>query len=53
MAQQPPAVPSEEPVVLSLLDALKQSVAQVAQVEANPETTTAKTRKSRTRRRTG
>ena len=53
MAQQPPAVPTEEPVVLSLLDALKQSVAQVAQVEANPETTTAKTRKSRTRRRTG
>jgi len=53
MAQQPPAVPTEEPVVLSLLDALKQSVAQMAQVEANPETTTAKTRKSRTRRRTG
>jgi len=53
MAQQPPAVPTEEPVVLTLLDALKQSVAQVAQVEANPETTTAKTRKSRTRRRTG
>ena len=53
IAQRAPAVPAEEPVVLSLLDALKQSVAQVAQVEANPETTTAKTRKSRTRRRTG
>ena len=52
MAQQPPAVPTEEPVVLSLLDALKQSVAQVAQAEARPETTTAKTRKSRARRRT-
>jgi DNA end-binding protein Ku len=53
IAQRAPAVPAEEPVVLSLLDALKQSVAQVEQAEANPETTTAKMRKSRARRRTG
>jgi len=52
IAQQPPA-PAEEPVVLSLLDALKQSVAQVEQAETSPETTTVKARKPRTRRRMG
>jgi DNA end-binding protein Ku len=53
MAQRAPALAAEEPVVLALLDALKQSVAQVEQAETSPEPTTAKTRKSRTRRRTG
>jgi DNA end-binding protein Ku len=53
IAQQPPTAPAEEPVVLSLLDALKQSVAQVEQAETSPETTTAKARKPRARRRRG
>jgi len=52
IAQQPTA-PAEEPVVFSLLDALKQSVAQVEQAETSPEITTAKARKPRARRRTG
>jgi DNA end-binding protein Ku len=51
IAQQPPVAPVEEPVVLSLLDALKQSVAQVEQ--AAPETTTARKRKPRAGRKTG
>jgi DNA end-binding protein Ku len=50
IAQQPPAAPADEPVLLNLLDALKQSLAQVGPPEA-PETT--KARKSRTRRKTG
>jgi DNA end-binding protein Ku len=53
IAQQPPTAPAEEPVVLSLLDALKQSVAQVGPEETSPKTTTAKARKPRARRRTG
>ena len=53
IAQQRQTTPAEEPVVLSLLDALKQSVAQVEQAETSPQTTTAKARKPRARRRTG
>ena len=53
IAQEPRTAPAEEPVFLSLLDALKQSVAQVEQAEADQETTTAKARKPRARRRTG
>jgi DNA end-binding protein Ku len=53
IAQQPPTAPAEEPVVLSLLDALKQSVAQVEHAEMSSETTTAKARRPRSRRRTG
>jgi DNA end-binding protein Ku len=53
IAQQPPAAPADEPVLLNLLDALKQSLAQVGPSETPVETTTGKARKSRTRRKTG
>jgi DNA end-binding protein Ku len=53
IAQQPSTAPVDEPVVLSLLDALKQSVAQVEQAETSSETTNSKARKSRARRKTG
>ena len=53
IAQQPPPAPAEEPVVLPLLDALKRSIAQVEQAETRAETTTAKARRPRARRRTG
>ena len=51
VAQQPPAAPAEEPVVLNLLEALKQSVAQAsqaAQTSAAPQS-----RKPRARGKTG
>jgi non-homologous end joining protein Ku len=54
IAQQPPAVPAEEPVVLSLFEALKQSVAQATQAEPVAQTTAASpSRKPRARRKTG
>jgi non-homologous end joining protein Ku len=54
IAQQPPAVPADEPVVLTLLEALKQSVAQAGQSEPVAQTTAApQSRKPRARRRTG
>ena len=52
IAQQPPAAPAEEPVVLTLLEALQQSVAQASQ--AVPQTSAAaQSRKPRPRRKTG
>jgi DNA end-binding protein Ku len=39
IAQQPPATPAEEPAVLNLLDALKQSVAQAGQAKQVAQTT--------------
>ncbi len=54
MAQQPPAVPVEEPVFLNLLEALQQSVAQASQPETVAQTSgAAKSRKPRARRKTG
>jgi DNA end-binding protein Ku len=54
IAQQPPAAPAEEPVVLNLLDALKQSVAQASQPQRVEQTSTAApSRKRRARRKTG
>ena len=54
IAQQPPAAPAEEPVVLNLLEALKQSVAQATQAETVAPTTAASpSRKPRARRKTG
>ena len=54
IAQQPPAAPAEEPVVLNLLDALKQSVAQANQAEKVAQTSaTPQSRKPRARRKTG
>jgi len=53
IAQQPPAVPADEPVVLNLLEALKQSVAQASQAEGVAQTTAEpQSRKPRARRRT-
>jgi DNA end-binding protein Ku len=54
IAQQPPAAPAEDPVVLNLLDALKQSVAQASQPQPVTQTpAAAKSRKPRARRKTG
>jgi DNA end-binding protein Ku len=53
LAQQPAAAPAEEPVLLPLLDALKQSVAQATAPEAPGTPGTAPPRKSRARRKTG
>jgi DNA end-binding protein Ku len=54
IAQQPPAAPAEEPVVLNLLEALKQSVAQANQAERTAQASAApKSRKPRARRKTG
>ena len=49
IAQEPRTAPAEEPVFLSLLDALKQSVAQVK----HAETTNSKARRFRAGRKTG
>jgi DNA end-binding protein Ku len=52
IARQPPPTPAEEPAVLNLLEALKQSVAQASQ--AVPQTSAAaQSRKPRPRRKTG
>src|SRR5262249_53743163 len=53
-AQPPPIAPAEEPVVLNLLQALQQSVAQASQAQtvAQPAAA-APSRKPRTRRKTG
>ncbi len=53
IAQQPPATPADEPVVLHLLDALKQSVAQAGHQETAREPAAAKSRKPRARSKTG
>jgi DNA end-binding protein Ku len=54
IAQQPPAAPAEEPVVLNLLEALKQSVAQASQAEkVAPDSAAAQSRKPRARRKSG
>jgi DNA end-binding protein Ku len=54
IAQQPPAAPAEEPVVLNLIEALKQSVAQASQAERVAQTSAAvQSRKPRARRKTG
>src|SRR5262245_42734866 len=54
IAQQPPAAPAEEPVVLNLLEALKQSVAQATQAETAAQTAAApQSRKPRARRKLG
>jgi DNA end-binding protein Ku len=53
IAKQPPAAAIDEPLVSSLLDALKQSVAQVEQAATAPQTSAAKARKPRARKRTG
>jgi non-homologous end joining protein Ku len=53
IAQQPLPAPADEPVaILHLLDALKQSVAQVGRRENTPESA-APSRKPRARRKTG
>jgi DNA end-binding protein Ku len=54
IAQQPPAAPAEEPVVLNLLEALKQSVAQASQSQGTaPPSAPPPSRKPRARGRTG
>jgi DNA end-binding protein Ku len=54
IAQQPPAAPAEEPVVLNLLAALKQSVAQAGGKDtASQPAAAAKSRRPRARRKTG
>jgi DNA end-binding protein Ku len=54
IAQQPLAAPVEEPVVLNLLEALKQSVAQASQPQRAAQTSAAsQSRKPRARRKTG
>jgi DNA end-binding protein Ku len=54
IVQQPPAAPAEETVILNLLDALKQSVAQASQAQADGQTSAApQSRKPRVRRKTG
>jgi hypothetical protein len=54
IAQQPPAAPAEEPVVLNLLEALKQSVAQANEAEKVAQTSAAaQSRKPRARRKSG
>jgi len=53
IAQQPPAAPAEEPLVLNLIEALKQSVAQASQAQGEARTSAApQSRKPRPRRRT-
>src|SRR5207245_2864100 len=41
IAQQPPAAPAEEPLVLNLIEALKQSVAQASQAQGEAQTAAA------------
>src|SRR5262249_27578913 len=53
MAQQPPAAPTEEPVVLNLLDALQQSVAAGQAEKGAQSSAAAPSRKSRGRRKSG
>jgi DNA end-binding protein Ku len=53
IAQQPPPTPAEEPAVLNLLEALKQSVAQASQAVPQKTSAAAQSRKSRARRKTG
>jgi DNA end-binding protein Ku len=53
IAQQPPAAPAEEPVVLNLLDALKQSVAASQAAKGAQPSAAALSRKSRARRKSG
>jgi DNA end-binding protein Ku len=53
IAQQPPAAPVEEPVVLNLLDALKQSVAASQAEKVAQSSAAAPSRKSRGRRKSG
>ena len=53
IAQQPPTVPADEPVVLNLLEALQQSVAQAGQAEPVAPTTAAPQSRKPRRRRTG
>ena len=54
IARQPPAVAAEEPVLLNLLEALQQSVAQASQAQpAAQPSATSQARKPRARRRTG
>src|SRR5262249_4741263 len=54
IAQQPLAAAAEEPVVLNLLEAVKQSVAQDSQPERVTQTSAApQPRKPRARKRTG
>src|SRR5262249_28435647 len=53
VAQQPPAAPAEEPVVLNLLDALKQSVAASQAEKMAQSSAAAQSRKSRARRKSG
>jgi DNA end-binding protein Ku len=54
IAQQPPAAPAEEPAVLSLFEALKQSVAQASQAEKGAQrSAAAQSRKPRAQRKSG
>jgi DNA end-binding protein Ku len=54
MAQQPLAAPAEEPVVLNLFEALKQTVAQASQAEEVTQRSAASpSRKPRARRKSG
>jgi DNA end-binding protein Ku len=53
IAQQPPAAPAEEPVVLNLLDALKQSVAASQADKGAQSSAAAPSRKPRGRRKSG
>ena len=54
IAQQPPAIPAEEPAVLNLFEALQQSVAQASQAEqGTPSSTASPSRKPRARRKSG
>jgi DNA end-binding protein Ku len=53
IAQQPPAAPAEEPVVLNLLDALKRSVAASQAEKGTQSSAAAQFRKSRARGKSG
>jgi DNA end-binding protein Ku len=54
IAQQPPAVPAEEPAVLNLFEALQQSVAQAMQAEKLTQSSTVSpSRKPRARKKSG
>jgi len=53
IAQQPLAAPAEEPVVLNLLEALKQSVAASQAEKGAQSSAAAQSRKSRARRKSG
>jgi DNA end-binding protein Ku len=54
IAQQPPAIPAEEPAVLNLFEALKQSVAQASQAEKRTQSLAASpSRKPRARKKSG